>query len=88
MIQSTPAQPCSTSSTIACHICSVSVTKKYPQPSETSMKSSGARLDQPPRVEAIVQRADGTEKSRYGSQCETTAKPPSAGEWNFWNATQ
>ena len=30
----------------------------------------------------------GTEKSKYGSQWETTAKPPSEGEWNFWKETQ
>ena len=30
----------------------------------------------------------GTEKNRNGSQCDTTANPPSAGEWNFWNTTQ
>ena len=29
-----------------------------------------------------------TENSRNGSQCEITAKPPSAGDWNFWNAIQ
>ena len=30
----------------------------------------------------------GTEKNRNGSQCDSTAKPPSAGEWNFWYSTQ
>ncbi len=29
-----------------------------------------------------------TENSRYGNQCEMTAKPPSAGEWNFCHMTQ
>ena len=29
-----------------------------------------------------------TENSRNGSQCDSTAKPASAGEWNFWNTTQ
>ena len=29
-----------------------------------------------------------TEKIRNGSQCDSTAKPASAGEWNFWNTTQ
>ena len=29
-----------------------------------------------------------TENSRNGSQCDSTAKPPSVGEWNFWNTTQ
>ncbi len=29
-----------------------------------------------------------TEKNRNGSQCDSTAKPASAGEWNFWNTTQ
>ncbi len=31
---------------------------------------------------------DATENIRNGNQCETTAKPPKAGEWNFWNTTQ
>ena len=31
---------------------------------------------------------DHTERNRKGSQCESTAKPPSAGEWNFWNMIQ
>ena len=31
---------------------------------------------------------DQTENNRNGSQCEITAKPPSAGEWNFWNIIQ
>ena len=30
----------------------------------------------------------GTENIRKGSQWDTTAKPPSAAEWNFWKATQ
>ncbi len=29
-----------------------------------------------------------TENSRNGSQCESTAKPASAGDWNFWNIIQ
>ena len=29
-----------------------------------------------------------TENSRNGSQCESTANPPSAGEWNFSNMIQ
>ena len=28
------------------------------------------------------------ENSRNGSQCEITAKPASAGDWNFWNMIQ
>jgi hypothetical protein len=29
-----------------------------------------------------------TENTRNGNQCETTAKPANAGEWNFWNSIQ
>ncbi len=80
---STPAQPCSTSNSMACHICSVSVRKNMPQPSEAVMNSAipiwirrrgSKRSDRAPA---------GTANSRNGSQCDTTAKPPSAGEWNF-----
>ena len=31
----------------------------------------------------ILDTATGTEKARNGSQWETTAKPPSAADWNF-----
>ena len=47
-----------------------------------------AALDDAARIEAVGQRPEATENSRNGSQCETMAKPASAGEWNFWNTTQ
>ncbi len=31
---------------------------------------------------------ESTEKKRNGSQCESIANPPSAGEWNFWKMIQ
>ena len=31
---------------------------------------------------------DQIEKKRNGTQCEMTAKPASAGDWNFWNMIQ
>ena len=47
-----------------------------------------AALDDPARIEPVGERARATENSRNGSQCDTIAKPPSAGEWNFWNTIQ
>jgi hypothetical protein len=31
---------------------------------------------------------EATENIRNGSQCDTMAKPASAGEWNFWYTIQ
>ena len=77
-----------TSSAAACHISSVSVRNSTPQPSEEIMNRA-MPIWMMRRVSKRSARApDSTEKKRNGSQCESIANPPSAGEWNFWNMIQ
>ena len=52
------------------------------------MKSSAPAWMMRRESKRSLRAPTGTENARNGSQCETTAKPPSAGEWNFWNITQ
>ena len=76
------------SSTIACQISSVSVRMNQPQPSETAMNRPCENWISLRGSKRSARAPDSTENSRKGSQCETTANPPSAGELNFWNITQ
>jgi hypothetical protein len=77
-----------TSSSIACHICSVSVMKKIPHPADATIKSSIPHWMMQRGSNRSASEPTATENSRNGSQCDSTAKPASAGEWNFWNTTQ
>ena len=46
-------------------------------------------LDDATRIETVGERAaSASENTRNGNQCDTTAKPANAGEWNFWNSIQ
>ncbi len=71
------------SSTTACQTSNVSVRNKMPQPSEQSMNSSMPNWMMRRASKRSASAPDQIENNRNGSQCEITAKPPSAGEWNF-----
>ncbi len=81
--QNTPAMPWIVSSTTACQTWSVSVRNSTPQPSEHSMNSSMPNWMIRRESKRSVSAPDQIENNRNGSQCEITAKPASAGEWNF-----
>ena len=86
--QNTPANPWTMSSTTACHIWSESVRISSPQPSEAAMKSAMPSWIRRRGSKRSASAPDHTEKNRNGSQCDRMAKPPSAGEWNFWKMIQ
>ena len=73
---------------MACHICKRVGDEEIAPAQRSDDEQRHAALDDAARIETVGQRAGATENNRNGSQCETTAKPPSAGEWNFWNTTQ
>ena len=86
--QNTPANPCMTRRAAACHICSVPVRNSTPQPSEAATNKAMPIWMMRRGSKRSASAPDSTEKKRNGSQCESIANPPSAGEWNFWKMIQ
>ncbi len=62
--------------------------KKNPHPADATMNSSIPHWMMRRGSNRSASAPTATENSRNGSQCDSTAKPASAGEWNFWNTTQ
>jgi hypothetical protein len=62
--------------------------KKMPHPADATMNSSIPHWMMRRGSNRSASPPTATENSRNGSQCDSTAKPASAGEWNFWNTTQ
>ena len=59
-----------------------------PQLSETPMNTSMPTWIMRRTLTRSAMTPATPESSRNGTQWAMTAKPASAGEWNFWNSTQ
>ncbi len=75
-------------SAAACHICSASVRNSTPQPIDTAMNTAMPSWMMRRGSWRSARPPDQRAKSRNGTQCEMTAKPASAGEWNFCHIIQ
>src|SRR5215470_11114822 len=86
--QNTPAQPWIRRSTAACHICKESVKNRSDHATEQNMNRHMPICTRRRGSNLSARAPDKVENNRKGSQCDSMAKPPSVGEWNFWNAIQ
>jgi len=77
-----------TSSAAACHISSLPVRNNTPQPREAVMNRAMPIWIKRRGSKRSASAPESTEKKRNGSQCDSIANPPSAGEWNFWKMIQ
>jgi len=78
--QNTPAQPWIRRRTAACHICKLSVRMSTAHATEQNMNSAIPICTRRRGSTRSASAPERVEKNRKGSQCDKTAKPPSAGE--------